>query len=338
MKSLHYVFSPQGTSITLIIDGIPKIIPNDDPRFDSIVNALRERDYQAVAHKALVELPKALAQFGAVSIYGGHVVANGEELHGFLVDTIIKAVEQGLPLEPLGMFQANVLENPDPRARADLYEFCAKSGLPITDDGQIIAYKIIAENYHDIYSGTVDHSVGLTVSMPRDQCDPDPGKTCSTGLHFCSAAYLPHYGTGKGSRIVLVKVHPRDVTAFPTDYNNAKARCCQYQVVQEIDRETAPDFFKGVVFWSAAKDKYVLFSPNEGSFWKARWKGYTKNPLEAHVYSDDEIDEIDYKDFVKINVATDAVFLVQHDSDPITLDEARNGGWPYAILVADPCS
>lgn len=335
-----YIFSPQGDSVTLIIDGIPSVIPKSDPRWSKVLTAIKDQDWDAVRANSVAEAPKALAQFGAVTVYGGHVVANGEELHSFLVDMILKAAADGLPLEPLGLFQANVLENPDPRARADLYTFCAKSGLPITDDGCIIAYKIIGKDYYDIYSHSVFHGVGQTVSMPRGACDPDPDKVCSTGLHFCSADYLPHYGTNKGSRIVLVKVNPRDVTAFPTDYNNAKARCCRYEVIQEIDRETAPDFFKGVIFFNTLKkDEYILFTPNVG-FWLSRYAGYTQSVLDAHVYSADDVIMalVNGDDIKAIHIYMDDCFAAQHDGPLMTWAEIRDQGCDNAILIPDLCS
>jgi hypothetical protein len=71
--------------------------------------------------------------------------------------------------------------------------------------------------------------------MERMNVDDDPNHTCSAGLHFCAYSYLSSYGSSGNDKVMLVKVNPADVVSIPTDYNNAKARCCRYEVVQEIE-------------------------------------------------------------------------------------------------------
>lgn len=44
---------------------------------------------------------------------------------------------------------------------------------------------------------------------------------------------LNHYGSSSGTKIVKVKVHPKDVVSIPVDYNNAKMRTCGYEVIEE---------------------------------------------------------------------------------------------------------
>ncbi len=80
------------------------------------------------------------------------------------------------------------------------------------------------------------------MTEPREECDDNPDQTCSRGLHFCAASYLSNYGSG-GSRIVVVKINPRDVVAFPRDYNLAKGRACAYQVVGEVPMDQVKTFY-----------------------------------------------------------------------------------------------
>jgi hypothetical protein len=71
------------------------------------------------------------------------------------------------------------------------------------------------------------NNVGCIVSMPRENCDCNPENTCSSGLHAAGFDYAKTF-----SRILLnVKINPRDVVAIPIDYNNAKLRCCQFEVL-----------------------------------------------------------------------------------------------------------
>jgi len=112
-----------------------------------------------------------------------------------------------------------------------LYGFLEKNRLPITGDGHFLAYKKVRDNFMDVYTGTMDNSVGKFVEMERNQVNDDKNQTCSAGLHFCSESYLNHFG---GERTVIVKINPRDVVSIPTDYDNAKGRACRYEVIGEV--------------------------------------------------------------------------------------------------------
>jgi hypothetical protein len=123
----------------------------------------------------------------------------------------------------------------DPDVRDQLYGFVRACGLTLTMDGDFLAYKKIRSDYKDIYSGTMDNSVGTVLEMPRHAVEKDPEKTCSRGLHFAAYGYLSHYGSSEDHRIVLVKVSPSDVVSIPTDYNNMKGRACRYQIYKEVE-------------------------------------------------------------------------------------------------------
>jgi hypothetical protein len=154
----------------------------------------------------------------------------------------------------------NLMENPSYRAVNETYEFLEKNNLPITPDGCFLAYKRVNDNFMDVHSGSVlnkpayamtdeDRATlpvtggkrkevvtalvdGVTVvSMPRNQVNDDKNQTCSEGLHFCSQEYLGHFG---GSRVLILKINPRDVVSVPIDYNRSKGRCCAYQVIGEL--------------------------------------------------------------------------------------------------------
>ena len=128
------------------------------------------------------------------------------------------------------------MENPSLRAVEELYGFLEVCMLPITEDGHFLAYKKVRSDFKDIYSGTMDNSVGQVLDMPRNSVDEDKDRTCSSGLHFCAKSYLSHFGSwnSSGNRVVVVKINPRDVVAIPSDYNNAKGRTCRYEVVDVL--------------------------------------------------------------------------------------------------------
>src|ERR1035437_5572159 len=156
--------------------------------------------------------------------------------HG-ITKRIMKMSEQGFDSDPLMNFIAKLYSNPSKVAVDELYLFIEANELPITEDGDFIAYKIVQDDYLDIYSKTMDNSVGSTLSVPRHMVDTNRNNTCSYGLHFCSKEYLQHYGSSArgNDRCVLVKINPADVVSIPSDYNNAKGRTWQYTVVGEVD-------------------------------------------------------------------------------------------------------
>ena len=45
---------------------------------------------------------------------------------------------------------------------------------------------------------------------------------------------MPSYYGFDDSRVMLVKINPKNVVSIPVDYNLAKGRCCEYEVVDEI--------------------------------------------------------------------------------------------------------
>lgn len=248
---LPYILTP--TSITVIIDGTPKTADESHPYFSAISDAIRDQDWDAIPD--LIDVTSAVQTFvsDTLEVTDGQVLYQGEPLHNAAVDRLLSLMAQGFDVQPLVAFLENVTQNPDARAVSGLYDWLERGRLPISEDGCIIAYKIVGENYKDIYTGTFDNSVGAVCEMPRFRVDDNPDRTCSAGLHFCSAEYLPHYGWG-GHRVMLVKVNPRDVVAFPRDYNISKGRCCRYEVIQEVDRETAGSYFDNAAVYQFDDD------------------------------------------------------------------------------------
>jgi acyl carrier protein len=159
-------------------------------------------------------------------------------------------MNEGFDVQPMLSFLENLMQNPSKRAVDELYGFLEQNSLPITEDGHFVAYKRVRDDYMDFYTGKMDNSVGKEVKMERNQVDDDKDRTCSTGLHFCSLEYLPHYHSNQG-RIVIVKINPADVVSIPSDYNNAKGRACRYVVIEEYFGSQSNEKFKTSVYTPA---------------------------------------------------------------------------------------
>lgn len=312
-------------SLTLVVDNMPYSIPRSHTNWDKLITALNDNAPEADI-SPLLNVAAAVATFmeGAVEIEGRTLSLKGRPLDTHLTRRILQHMDAGLEglVAPLVALLVNTEENPSYRAVQGLYEWLEKSNLPITEDGQIIAYKIVREDYLDIKTRTFDHSVGKIVEQPRNQCDEDPDRTCSAGLHFCSAEYLPHYGTEPGNRVVIVKVHPRDVVAFPKDYGTAKGRACRLEVIGEVERDVAADIFGANLVYVEVEDEVEVEVEEVvaetirlavGQTWKRRdgrevtiinetgqsnWPfvcnlGYSYSPLGNYYYSEDDLDLVE---------------------------------------------
>lgn len=225
-------------SITLVVDGQTYNLTDESHKYyKEIREALKQNDNDE-AERLLDLVDQFVSSFkcGRVSIVDGVVSVDGRVVVGPLTERMVQMADEGFSVDPMVNFLNNLYENPSKRSVDELYGFLEETDLPITDDGHFIAYKMVRDDYKDIYSGTMDNSVGSIVEMPRNAVDEDKDRTCSAGLHFCSQGYLGHYG-GSGSRVMILKINPKDVVSIPVDYKNAKGRACRYEVIGEIENK-----------------------------------------------------------------------------------------------------
>lgn len=173
-----------------------------------------------------------------ISFNDDTILIDNVPVYGALCSQIRLLHDEGLTLDPIVNFVRKMRKNPSYRIREQLWGFIeacqAEGGFTLANDGDIMAYKVVTSDYKDKHTRTFDNSIGSVVSMPREDVDDNPANTCSAGLHFCAYSYINSFSNGTDDRIVLVKVNPADVVSIPADYDSAKARCCRYQVVDEV--------------------------------------------------------------------------------------------------------
>lgn len=196
----------------------------------------------------------------------------------FLAGQLIKYLEEDIDIEGLVLFWKRLLLNPDTHTREQLYKFLENNGHPITSRGYFLAYKSVAvkrkfdketgeevinveydedtgkkvtEKFtHELtfkphHSG--DHGmvikIGEPITMPREECDNDPNRTCSAGLHVGSMEYVGDFGCG--NKVVLeCLVSPTDVVSVPVDYNATKMRTCKYYPIAISNGENEEIFLE----------------------------------------------------------------------------------------------
>jgi len=252
---MAYPYIIQGSQVTVVIGSKPHVVSKSHPMYQRVVDAIKANDWETV--DGIIDPKKVVLEYGNgnIAIEGDKLFWKGEEFHSSLSVRMIRMLQDGFDIKPMVAFMENLMLNPSKRAVTELYGFLEKNNLPITPDGNFLAYKKIRQDYKDCHSGTMDNSVGKVVEMERNRVDDDQNRTCSTGLHFCSRDYLNHFG---GERIVIVKINPRDVVSIPTDYNDSKGRACRYEVIDEIDKDKADEAFAKSVQEAAVREASIL--------------------------------------------------------------------------------
>lgn len=239
-------------SITVFANGKTLVAASSHPNFKAISDYLKTPGADETTVAAMFDIPAAIKTLskGLVEVRGNTVFYAGKELHNTLTSRMMAMLRDGFDISPLVNFLEKLMRNPSHRAVTGLYDFLEATHIPITPEGNFLAYKKVRGNYLDIHSGTIRNAPGDAPRVPRNQVDEDPDRTCSHGLHVCSASYLQHFGSCNGSdRVVVVEVSPEDVVAIPRDYNNAKMRCAGYKVIGEVPNGTKPEavFSKAVM-------------------------------------------------------------------------------------------
>lgn len=237
-------------SLTFFLAGYgQRTFRNDFYNYADLCSAVAEGNRDLVIALAFPKQIVAKISLGNVVISeDDEVLFRGEAVPDYLAQRILSHLKTNIPVQPLMAFAEKLMANPNHGVRDDLYSWLEKGQMPIYDDGDFMAYKLVSGDFTPIHKGGQygqDQSVGKLVEQPRETCDEDRGRTCSSGLHFCSYDYLPHFGLGNGTfqKVIVLKISPTDVVAIPADYNDTKGRTCRFLVVDEIDPTVIKETF-----------------------------------------------------------------------------------------------
>lgn len=268
--------------LSLIINGSPRTISQTHINFQRIINALKNKDYDAIPD--LIDIASAVTTYtkGLVTITNGVVYYGETPMHNALTTRMLRMVELGLDVSPMAKFLENLMKNPSYNSVTELYGFMEACDLPITEDGCLLAYRSVRMDYLDQHTGKTCYSwpyekvntkilereftfepdegvfyrtvngvstvvdrlaETVRISMQRNLVDDNRNQTCSKGLHVCSQKY-PKYG----QRLLLVKINPADVVSVPTDYSQSKMRVCAFEVVKDLGLTEYKSFNSPIYF------------------------------------------------------------------------------------------
>lgn len=216
----------------------------DHSNFDKAVRiALEYLDSESIPEPIITELNnlhsivKALEEWSnsRLIIAGGRVKFDGDYIPVALEGHLLTQFKKGnqVALEAWSKFIERLRDVSHTDTYERLYEFLKFNDLSITEDGNVLAWKVVRPNFKDKHSGTFDNSVGSVCSMPRVKVAHDPNRTCASGLHACAFSYLESFSS-YGDQVVLVEIDVRDIVSVPVDYNGSKIRCSKYTVKHHV--------------------------------------------------------------------------------------------------------
>ena len=235
---MKYIISNNG-NVAAFVGGKPYTFNKSHHNYQTLLTYLENGNVEHF--EASYDVASTIEHYcdGYVHIKGGELTWQGIPMPDLFTDRILQMRKEGFNIEPMLNFLDNMNDNPSDQAIVELFDFMQNQHLPITEDGHFLAYKAVNEDFTDLYTGSIDNSVGSEVSVNRGSVDSDRDKGCSHGLHVGSINYVSSYGNVDiknmddegGNNIVICKVNPRDVVSVPTCSRFQKLRCCQYEVV-----------------------------------------------------------------------------------------------------------
>lgn len=216
-------------SMVLNFNGQTHNIHSSDPRYNSILEAIKKDNLEAIPD--LVDNAKVYVAAG-LELKNNTLYLDGQILPEALADRIIQFQKEQLPYEYLLKFARKLRNNPSYNSREQLYKFLEHNGHPITKQGNFIAYRGVTDDFKDVHTRTFNNKPGSVCEIPRSEVDDNPNNTCSHGLHVACYEYAKSFGP----KLVEVEVDPSDVVCVPTDYNGTKMRVCRFKVVAEAQK------------------------------------------------------------------------------------------------------
>src|SRR5690606_10549909 len=96
--------------------------------------------------------------------------------------------------------------------------------------------------YTDNHTREMTIKIGHPVSISREQCDENPNRNCTKGLHVGTQSFVSA-GSNFGDTIVACLVNPQHVVSVP--YSDAhKMRVCEYYPFAVLTEQELLDFHK----------------------------------------------------------------------------------------------
>jgi hypothetical protein len=240
-----------GNALTAVVDGRVLTADSNHFNFAKLKEAFKAND--AVEFVKLFDSVSDITErvsrksSGKVTLVGEVIHYNGQPMHNEMTRRMLQILREGEDIGYLLKFIEKLMQNPSRRAVDELYKFLSNKNLPITEDGDFLAYKCVRENYLDKHSGKFDNAPGAVLEMERNAVDDNCNNTCSYGFHAGSLEYSGPQGHfwNNSDKVIIVKINPTDVVSIPSDYNAQKLRTCRYEVVADYKVPLSKSVYSG---------------------------------------------------------------------------------------------
>lgn len=239
MKTPHIITN---SSIVAIIDGKNLSATSGTSKYNRVLDAINADDddafVTAMASTESESKVKEMSESG-FEIIDGVVQLDGVKVIGPLEQKLSRMIREGHNTDHFVAFLRNLRRNPSYSSVKELYDFLSYAELPLTEDGKILAYKGLQEDYYSVSAGDmtlkqgrvsrgyVYNGVGEVIECERVNVDDDRRNSCSNGLHVGSFRYAKDFGP----ITVMVEVDPADVVSVPLDCECQKMRVSAYRVI-----------------------------------------------------------------------------------------------------------
>jgi hypothetical protein len=238
-------------SITVFVNGRPYTVEKSNPNFFALRKALIDANYADIPSLVSVEQKIVNFSHGKLHVTDGEIFYGTEKLHGVVVTKLLELLKAGAKdAEPLLNFISNLMSNVSANSVNELYSFLSYKSLPITPEGNFLAYKGVKNDFYSssgntstvVVQGKVNESghilnaIGSTIEVARRSVDDNKDNHCSFGLHVGSFDYAQNWA-GPTGRLLVVEVNPADAVSVPTDCSFQKLRVSKYKVISDITPE-----------------------------------------------------------------------------------------------------
>ena len=238
---MKYIISDSGV-VNAFVGGEAYTFDKNHHNYNALIRHLKSGNVEHF--EAAYDVASSVEHFcdGYVHVKNGTLNWNGIPMPELFTDRILDMKKEGFDFDSMLNFMCNLNDNPSDKSILELFDFMQNKNLPITQDGHFLAYKAVRPDFKDIYSGSIDNSVGEVVEVDRSKVDSNRNRHCGAGLHVGAIDYVTSYGginldnhddndSDGGNQIVICKVNPADVVSVPSDARFQKLRACRYEVV-----------------------------------------------------------------------------------------------------------
>ena len=238
MKPTAQLFQPDPVSgyITIFVEGKQHTIHATDSNFASAVTAFEASDWDGLYNilNPAQMFQNLYAKYEQIEVKYGNVYVNDEPISSLIAGRILDFLAKGVDCLPVFKFITKLNLNPSARAVNELYTFLEHKFLPLTDNGNFLAYKALRSDYTDVHTGKFNNSVDNVLEMARNKVDDNKEVGCSYGFHAGTLEYARGFRPCNG-KLVVVEINPADVVSIPTDCECQKLRTCKYKVHSEYE-------------------------------------------------------------------------------------------------------